>query len=237
MGISLTDLRSAVSDNLILSGKAKDSAEKVAIHAVRNALKLIWRMNVWSFSVKTSTLSIVAGKATGYTLPTDCEAIGGIRRLTANDYGYKLHGETEDYFDTYFPYPAQHSSNPSMYYKVEYDATTRAPLVYLFPASNETVSGKIIYKVKFSDEAAAGNIPDDFEPLILAAAYYFAAPIGSIESVTVKAAAFSEFERLLNKYKMKDRPMYESVVGLGSGNQVMFSPDSWQYILEVNHAL
>lgn len=232
MGINKTELQNAIIDNLVLSGRDKALATSMASNAVRLAAKMVWRMHLWSFSVKSGTLSIVAGQSSAYTVPTDAEAIGGIRRLTADDYGMKIRGESADVFDMYFPYPAQHSTNPSMIYKVEYSATTLAPIVTLFPPSDETTSAVMLYKMKYS-EASLTHIPDDFEPLLMVAALYFATPAATVEGVSIRSGLYQEFMTLLNKYKMKDRLMYESVLnGYGFQPVVTFSPDSWQYVLD-----
>ena len=233
MGINKTELQTAIADNLILSGRDKTMATNMATSAVRLAAKMVWRMHTWSFSVKSGTLAIIAGQSSAYTVPADAEAIGGIRRLTASDYGMKIRGESADVFDMYFPYPAQHSTNPSMVYKVEYDATTKAPVVTLFPPSDETVSATMLYKMKYTEANALAHIPDDYEPLLMVAALYFATPAATAEGVGVRSGLYQEFMTLLNKYKMKDRTMYESVLsGYGFQPVVTFSPDSWQYVLD-----
>lgn len=233
MGINKNELQNAIADNLILSGRDKTQAEKMATSAVRLALKMVWRMHTWSFSVKSGTLSIVAGQSSAYSVPADAESIGGIRRLTADDYGHKITGESSDVFDLYFPYPGQHSTNPSMIYKVEYDASTKTPVVTLFPPSDETTSATMLYKMRYSDAVAIAHIPDDYEPLLMVAALYFATPAASVEGVSIRSGLYQEFMTLLNKYKMKDRTMYESVLnGYGFQPVVTFSPDSWQYVLD-----
>lgn len=236
MGINATELKNAIIDNLVLGGKDKTLSTNAANNAVRLAVKMVWRMHLWSFSVKTGTLNIVAGQSSAYAVPTDCEAIGGIRRLTPSDYGHKIKGESADVFDLYFPYPASHSTSPSMVYKVEYNAATKAPVIYLFPPSDETVTGSILYKMKYSEANALGHIPDDFEPLLVVAALYFATPSATMESVGIRSGLYQEFMTLLNKFKMKDRHMYESVIGgYGFHPAVTFAPDSWQYILDYQY--
>ena len=237
MGIIKSELQNAIVDNLVLSGKDKALSTSMASSAIRLATKMVWRMNVWSFTIRTGTLAIVAGQSSAYAVPTDAEAIGGIRRLTADDYGMKIRGESAEVFDMYFPYPAQHSTNPSMIYKVEYNTTTQSPIVTLFPPSDETTSASMLYKMKYVESNALTHLPDDFEPLIMVAALYFATPAASVEGVSIRSGLYQEFMTLLNKYKMKDRLMYESVLnGYGFQPVVTFSLDSWQYVLEYTNA-
>jgi hypothetical protein len=234
MGLDITEVRNMVTTRMILGGKDKTDAANMAKHAVRQALKRIWREHLWSFSTKISDLTLTADNTTGYVVPGDCEAVVSVIRQSTDDYGHRLSGIGSQEFDQSFPYPAAFSASSSMVYKIEFDQSTTRPLIFVYPKNDASDAAKLVYKLMFTEEDCCRVIPNDFEPLVSVGADYYAQPAVSAEQVQIRGQLFQEFKTTLNDYKKKDRIMLDALIARYGLPSNIFSKDSWQWILDAS---
>lgn len=231
MAIDRAELEKAIVANLKLGGRDETAAKAMAGHAVRLSAKMVWRGFLWFFSTKSSDLTLTADDTDGFLLPDDCQTVLGVRRLTSDDYGWKLVGLDESHFDQAYPYPAAHDSNPVSQFKLGYDTDTQRLRLTVFPKSDDSDAAIVLYRFKFDAARVMTHFPDDFEPLLMVGAMYHATPAIDAQQVNVRGALLREFKELLNDYKKREAVMVQKMVDGGQLPRSPWAVGSWQYIV------